>query len=241
MEELDYWRLCEELNIVQAALLVVGEDASDAEYAEGWEVHKRPKGYEAAKTAICSGLKNFIRYENECAELEAETERLRVDHANAPDMLHAGHERLSSLRARSIAGELVPEPDFNLDGDKMGYIEGTVDPYKSTVNAESLKQWLRRKGFATGFFFPEPVGTMGFLDPTNLRYAPKLAAAVKAWQAVTDPGNKSAKQALEKWLREHATEFGLTNEEGNPIGQAIEECSKVANWNPKGGATRTPG
>ena len=25
MEELDYWRLCEELNIVQAALLVVGE------------------------------------------------------------------------------------------------------------------------------------------------------------------------------------------------------------------------
>lgn len=42
MEELDYWRLCEELNIVQATLLIIGEDASVAEYAEGWEVHKRP-------------------------------------------------------------------------------------------------------------------------------------------------------------------------------------------------------
>jgi len=240
MEELDYWRLCEELNIVQAALLVVGEDASHAEYAEGWEVQNRPKGYEAAKTAICGGLKNYARYEKEWSELAEEAEHLQVEYGIRPDVTHGNDESLILLRNRSIVGTLVPEPQFNDDGHQVGFIDGTVDLYNSNVNAESLKQWLRLKGFATGFFFPEPVETMDFLDTDNPRYAPKLAAAVKAWQAVTDAGKKTPKQALDKWLREHATEFGLTNDEGKPIEQAIEECSKVANWNAKGGATRTP-
>ena len=68
-----------------------------------------------------------------------------------------------------------------------------------------------------------------------------LAAAVKAWQAVTDPKGKSPKQALDKWLREHAADFGLTDDEGNPVNQAIEDCSKIANWQPGGGAAKTPG
>lgn len=241
MEKLDYWRLCEELNIVQAALLIVDEDPSCAEYTEGHEIHKRPKGYEAAKTAIYGGLKNYDRYEREYADLEAQTENLRVDYANAPDMVLENAEHLTSLRSRSISGALVPESDSDINGNAIGFIEGTVDVYKSTVNVESLKQWLRLKGFTTGFFFPERVETMDFLEPLNPRYAPKLAAAVKAWQAVTNAGNRSPKQALDKWLREHAAEFGLTNEDGKPIENAIEECSKVANWNTKGGATKTPG
>jgi hypothetical protein len=60
------------------------------------------------------------------------------------------------------------------------------------------------------------------------------------WQAVTDAGKKSPKQALDKWLRENAVRFGLTNDEGKPIEAAIEECSKVANWNQSGGAPKTP-
>ena len=116
MEELDYWRFCEELNIVQASLLVVGEDPSCAGYTEDQEIQNRPKGYEAVK----------------------------------------------------------------------------------------------------------------------------LAASVKAWQAITNAGKRSPKQALDKWLREHAAEFGLTSEDGSPIENAIQECSKVANWNTKGGATKTP-
>ncbi len=149
-------------------------------------------------------------------------------------------EYLSSLHSRSISGTLVQEPEYNENGNFMGFIEGSIDVYKSMVSVESLKQWLRLKGFTTGFFFPEQVATMDFSDPLNPRYAPKLAAAVKAWQAVTDAGKRSPKQALDKWLREHASEFGLTNDEGKPIEQAIEECSKVANWNMRGGATKTP-
>jgi hypothetical protein len=240
MEGLDYWRLCEELNIVQAALLIVGENPDYGEYVEDWNADKRPDGYEAAKTAVCGGLKNFIRYEKECADLEQETANFQLDYPNALNLLDESHDYLSNLSGRSIEGTFIKQSELDANGGNLGFIEGTLDLYKSTVNAESLKQWLRVKGITAGFFFPEPVTTMDFLDPSNSRYAPKLAASVKAWQAVTDAGSKSPKKALEKWLRENASHFGLTNDEGNHIEQAIEECSKVANWNPKGGATKTP-
>lgn len=241
MEELDYWRLCEEFNIVQAALLVVGEDPSHFEEVEEWESNNRPKGYTAAKTAICGGLKNYIRYNGELAEFESQTANMREDHLHAPDMVFVNDDYLTDLHSRSIQGTLVQQEDRDINDNPLGAIEGTVDVTLSIVNADSLKQWLRLKGFTTGFFFPEPVETMDYLDPLNPRYAPKLAASIRAWQAITHAGNKSPKQALDKWLREHAAEFNLTNDEGKPIEQAIGECSKVANWNTRGGATKTPG
>lgn len=103
------------------------------------------------------------------------------------------------------------------------------------------------------FFFPEDLakdvttlpskgtGVPDYLNPNHPRFAPKLAAAVNAWLAVTDPGPRTPKQALERWLRENATQFGMTNDDGAPINQAITECAKVANWAPEGGAAKTPG
>lgn len=63
MEELDYWRLYDELKIVQAAMLIVGEASNLSEYIEGWEVEKRPEGYETAKTDIVNALKRYIENE----------------------------------------------------------------------------------------------------------------------------------------------------------------------------------
>ena len=55
--DFDLWHLCDELNIIQAALLVAGHDpSSDQQYVEGWDHDKRPKGYEAAKAAISRAL-----------------------------------------------------------------------------------------------------------------------------------------------------------------------------------------
>jgi len=239
MEGLDYWRLCEELTIVQAALLVVGEDPGTAEYAEDQDIPNRPKGYEAVKTAICAGLKNFVSYAKEYDEFQTEMDNLP---SNIPEgvEIDGNPEYLSALLSRSIEGVLVPQVDFDINGNNMGAIEGTVDVCKSTLKVDSLKQWLRIRGLSKGFFFPDLVETMDYLDPSNPRYAPKLAASVRAWQAVTNVGKGSPKQALNKWLRENAAEFNLTNEEGKPVEQAITECSKVANWKLKGGAPSTP-
>jgi hypothetical protein len=104
---------------------------------------------------------------------------------------------------------------------------------------------LRSCGFKTGFFFPEPQQMEpDYLNALHEHYSPKLAAAIEAWRAVSaDPKlrvGKTVKQALVVWLRQNANKFGLTKEDGNPNEQGIEEIAKIANWDAKGGAPKTP-
>jgi hypothetical protein len=198
---LDYWRLCDELNIVQAALLIAGSDpGNDQSFVENWPPHERPTGYDAAKTAITN-----------------------------------------ALRSGKIDGKLIPHFDTDINGNRCGPIDDTVDIQESRIEVESLKIWLKSRGLKGGFFFPTQSDDVDYLDQTHPRYAPKLAAAVKAWIAVGEVTGKTPKQSLVKWLREHAAEFDLSDDEGKPNETGIEEAAKVANWQPAGGAPRTPG
>jgi hypothetical protein len=204
MEGLDLWRLCDELSVIQAALLIAGADpSSDAQYVENWDCERRPIGYEAAKTAISN-----------------------------------------ALRRGSINGQLIPNYEYDINGNTCGVVTDSIDISKSRVDVESLRAWLGDRGLRTGFFFPEPVVSGDYLDPKHPRYAPKLAAAVLAWLAVESESalkGKTPKQALTKWLREHAPRFGMTDDEGKPNETGIEETAKVANWQLTGGAPKTPG
>lgn len=207
MESLDYWRLCEKLSLVQAALLIVGMDPSSSEgYAEQWELHQRPPGYEAAKHAVAS-----------------------------------------ALIKRSVEGTLIPNYVKDRDGYTNEPIEGSVDFAKSSVEVESLRTWLQGRGIATGFFFPTSSELPPYLDSNNPNYSSKLAAAVRAWEAVTtDPtylnNGKHVKQNLETWLTAHAAEYDLIKIDGDINNDAIKnQIAKVANWKEKGGAPKTPG
>jgi len=122
-------------------------------------------------------------------------------------------------------------------------IPDTFDLAETRVDVSSLKGWLASRGIKTGFFFPEGSDAPDYLDPAHPHYASKLAAAVQAWQAVENSElvGKSPKQMLVKWLREHAAEYGLSDDDGNPNETGIEEAAKVANWQPGGGAPKTPG
>ena len=118
-----------------------------------------------------------------------------------------------------------------------------IDVDKSEVDANSLREWLAGQGITSGFLFPQSAA-QNYLDSKNPRYAPKLAAAVHAWQATGDKAmtaGKSPKRALTEWLLEHASEFGLVDEKGNPNESGIEQVAMVANWQPLGGAPKTPG
>ena len=203
MEALDYWRLCDELNIIQAALLIVGCDPGDQEdYIENWSAEKRPLGYQAAKTAIRNAL---VR--------------------------------------QSIVGNRVPIYEHDINGDACGEIESSVDLKKSRIEVASLRTWLAARGVKSGFFFPDTGMVPDYLDPRHPRYAPKLAAAVRAWLASESESaisGKSPKQALVRWLREHGLQYGLTDGDGKPNETGIEEVAKVANWQPTGGAPKTP-
>lgn len=198
---LNLWRLCDELSVVQAALLIAGCDPGGADgYAEGWDMHKRPAGYEAAKNAV----------------------------ANA-------------LRRERIKGQWIRVFEYDQNGNRSDAIVDSMDMGESRVEVESLKAWMMSRGVKKGFFFPAATDAPDYLDPTHPRYAAKLAAAVAAWRAVDDPKGKHPKQALTKWLREHAAIYGLSDDEGKPNEQGIDECAKVANWQPGGGAPKTPG
>lgn len=204
MEELDYWRLCDQLTIVQAALLLVGKDpGGEYQEIEQWEIedHPRPKGYEAAKNAISIAL----------------------------------------LKG-TLSGNIVRLYQYNNQGLRAAEIEGSINAEESRVDVEPLKLWLRARGFTKGFFFPLQSDVAEYLDPQHPRYAFKLAAAIKAWLAVdaSDLKGKSPKQAAEKWLREHAAELQLTDEEGKQNEKGIDEISKVVNWQHTGGAPKTP-
>lgn len=206
MDAMDFWRICDELTVVQAALLIVGGDpAASQKWVFNWEPFERPDGFDAAFAALT--------------------------HAIAADRLPATIRYAVEQKFDSTAEDFFPfetdEPDW----------------HRTTVLVDDLKPWLKSRGITTGFFFPSGGDAPDYLNRNHPRFAPKLAAAVRAWEAMADEKavrGRSVKQALSKWLREHAAEFGLSDDDGKPNESGIEMCAKVANWQDKGGAPKTP-
>lgn len=195
MDALDYWRLCDRLSLIQAALLIAGVDPADHELlVENWEDPK-PRGYQASRAALIYAVKK--------GELPAEITR-----------------------------------EYDAVGNEGFSWHATM------IEVEDLRQWLRKRGIKTGFFFPSESDGPDYLNPAHDKYAPKLAAAVGAWSAVaTNPEltrGRSVKQALVIWLRQNANTYQLTKDDGNPNDLGIEEVAKVANWDMQGGAPKTP-
>lgn len=229
------WRLAEPLTVQQAAALIAGFDpnvvrfnSNDAAWFENEGVTDSD-GIRWVQTAFAA-LVNAInaRKLKACLIYDAEPRYT------------AG---IDNLKERGYwQNDDVQEVKGRWSDDEETYVIGREPNWgRSIVSRTDLVAWLESRGVRPDFFFPAATDAPDYLCPKDPRYAPKLAAAVGAWLAVTDPGKKSPKQALEKWLREHAVEFGLTDDNGNPITKAMEECSTVANWQPGGGAPKTPG
>lgn len=208
---IDYWKFSKQLSVIQAALLTLGEDPSSKQhYIHYWEPDKRPEGYEA----IISALKS--------------------------DILSG------SLPANIVkSSEMVETSDLD-DSliEKNWVIDSGINLHETTIKVSDLKTWLKSNGVTDCFFYTsEDEVTAKYLERDNEFYAPKLAAAVTAWKCITQNQellkNRSPKQALEKWLRENAKDYGLTKDDGTPNEQGIGEIAKVANWNISGGATKT--
>ncbi len=147
----------------------------------------------------------------------------------------------NALITKKIEGEIVYQ-QYDNRGNELQNRETDID--QSILSVPSLRNYLAEKGFNEGFFFPEGNISEEYLDSQNQYYALKLAAAVNAWKAVThDPtllNGKTPKQAMQKWLRENATRYGLTKDDGSPNETGIEEICKVSNWQTGGGAAKTP-
>jgi len=86
MQKFDYWRLCDDFSIVQAALLIAGEDLSQNSSVEHWDVNKGPLGYEAAKTAIVNALKRKSLEGNLVLEPEHDQNGNFVEYTDTVDL-----------------------------------------------------------------------------------------------------------------------------------------------------------
>ena len=216
MESLDYWRLCDELSVIQAALLIVGHDPSNADAFTDSNPFAakviKPQGFEAAKTALTNAVVS--------GDLSAIIRR---------DDIKGHVEESDTEKWLGQSGKRVLQLDISL----------------TTVKVKNLRAWLSSRGFKTGFFFPnEDSQRPDYLDTQHPNYSPKLAAAIEAWVAITEAPEKTkgktVKKSLEIWLRANAGRFGLIKDDGNPNTSGIEEVTKVANWGTKGGAPKTP-
>jgi hypothetical protein len=198
LNKLDYWKLCADFTVVQAALIVCGISPEEMQ----WQVERTtesrcPDGYIAIRTA---------------------------------------------LRHALISGKIQPVKtvfQYTDDGEETN----SLDLNSTTVAAAEIDKFLKRAGVICDFF-DEIGGSDSLGEPAMQQMPPKLAAALKAWSAVSgDPvrlRGRSPKQALDQWLVENAGQLGLLNRDGQPNRTGIEEICKVANWKPEGGATPTP-
>ena len=119
----------------------------------------------------------------------------------------------------------------------------TLNVYGTLISVVDLDAFVKAHGMICEAFARSDLIFGPNFSASSPNLPQKLAAANKAWAAVaSDPTlsrGKSPKQALAKWLTDHAAELGLLNKDGTPNRTGIEEICKVANWKPGGGATPT--
>lgn len=230
------WSLADPVTVEQAAALIAGYDPNLCRF------NSNGGAWFEDETGFSSSSENIPLQTAYAALINAiNGQRLRAFLVfDAEPRYRAG---LDNLKERGYwrGGDLFEVQGKSPDDGEAYVIDREPNWDKSTIARQDLVAWLEKSGIRNGFFFPAATDSPDYLDPKNPRYAPKLAAAVSAWQAVTHPNGKHPKQALEKWLREHAAEFGLTDDKGKPNVTGIAEVAKVANWQPGGGAPKTPG
>jgi len=79
------------------------------------------------------------------------------------------------------------------------YSGSEIDWDTSTINIDSLCDWLRARNFPDGFFIASREEVDSLANPLGAFYAPKLAAAVRAWHEVTtNPEALNGKSLLQK-------------------------------------------
>lgn len=121
MDAIDFWKLCSEYSIVQAALLICGALPDNLQYEVENSDRKRPAGYVAIRTALC----NAVRTER----LEA---RVLVYEGNefGPSTSLDLHETLiwfgdlnRFLKAHGMVSAFFdrPVPDVGMESENAGY------------------------------------------------------------------------------------------------------------------------
>jgi hypothetical protein len=245
-DPLEFWKLAEELSVVDAAILITGNDPDDY-YVDPEGQRRQSTNYDgfaatfrALKSAILSNrLRANVRLKarHSSAHWDGGLESYVGDFAAenegevSYDMLMARQESFGTIEANFDLSDFIRGRSI--------YVAKEPDWQETTIEVDILKEWLKERNFFPPFFFSRTPRD-GFRDKEHPRYAPKLAACIAAWEAVQQSApNKSVKQTLKDWLRSNASAFGAGDDQGVVSETLANELAQIVNWNPKGGATPT--
>lgn len=254
--DIDYWKLNETLSVVHAAMLAASLEPGSVAFVDKNDLasgyfHYRYENnhvdnyftsspYVAVFTAIRSAiLSNKIKANIAHIAREAPLYG-RIGGYLESNEDYINYETLVITNG-AILKTNVNESEAVWGGRATVIYVKEPDWNHTQVNVDELKEWMGRRGFYPPFFFPEG-SQEGFRDKAHPRYAPKLACAVGAWEAVEKSRpNKSVKATVVEWVQANAVTFGMVEAEGIPSQSAVEEVAKVVNWDTRGGANRTGG
>jgi hypothetical protein len=204
MEALDYWRLCDELTVLQAALLVAGVDPTTHEFVEKWNAEDRPLGFDAAKHAITNALRRGAisgRVIEHC-----EHDSFGNPSGVIPDTVDPAASRveLESLRAWLRSRGLKTGFFFPGNDDRPDYLDRTHPRFAPKLAAavqawmavqeiaeasgkspkQTLVKWLRENAAAVGLTDEE-----GVVNETGVEEVAKVANWQLTGGAPKTPGN----------------------------------------------------
>ena len=211
----EYWRLCDELTVQQAVLLIVGIDpASEAAECEHWKPQERPRGYSPVKQALCAALrkeevtgKNIPIY-----ECDINGNPLR-DIDGTTDVYASTVEVVSLVRwLRS-----------------RGMNTGFFFPQEDSTSGEP--DYLNPKHPRYSFKLAAAVRVWQAMEDENLRRGKGPIPAMEDWLG-------SRYKELGLVHRQSNRKSGY--EKGDRNGGAITQVATIANWNPDGGPPETP-
>ena len=247
LEDLNYWRLLDEICVIDAVILITGNNPSVKQTAydgltgepqrnsDGTIITIQNRDY-ANFEPVFKALRNAIFSNKISARISFSA---RINNMNALD----GEE---SIDFAAFVGDyggsikvLKNTPFNNLESAKPLKILKEPNWEQTTVNVDDLKEWLESRSLYPDFFFLGGASD-GFRNKTNSRYSPKLACAVAAWEAVDKAQpNKSVKESISAWVQSNGLNYGVAGTDGAVPSKANEQISAVVNWNTRGGATPT--
>lgn len=152
---------------------------------------------------------------------------------------------LARMLANALESKIIEgTPIYHGEYQDAGYFSNRLDIDAALVSITSVQRLFNKKNILDQFFNDTPVANAEYLDVEHACYAPKLHAAVNAWQAIAidseGKNTKTPKQNIEIWLRKNAQKFDLAKDDGTLNEHAIEQIAKIINWRPEGGVVKTP-
>jgi len=232
MDELSVYKPIPLYTVVEVSALIVGvnpeevrehDDPSDPR--DFYVMRGDAKG--SFQPTYLAVTRSLISNDLVCAKIE--TLLSAIKHS-APTIGFSGGQRFPTQSSEMAFSKVPAKLSLNLP----------------LITSNEVKEWLRTKGINSDFFSVDSssTSTPEYMNKDHTCFAPKLFAAVKAWEgaALDDENYGTPKQQMEKWLTVRAVEFGLVHQrdganynKGDLKTSAIEEICAIANWNQEGG------